>query len=489
MVLTMSISILAAVWHPDVQRKIRMSESGTINCPLADLLYAPIKLSTVLVTVYLSIFFKLDDFRVSPLSCLLLAVDEISRTKVWLPVVLCCLSGLLCFLNVLASFKVGLTTAGVKLPMFVCPVFASLATTVLWDDLETDAFWEVTGIGVYAWTAIGLSAITWLIPFFLPIFSGFQNFKNNRNTIGACVSWCSFFLEPRLIMCNYFNSENDAEDELSGKFSGFPNKKTVYICTTMYKESEPEMKRYVASIKNVFERNDPKKVNLEAHVFFDSSVVDGRVSPLGRQLLALLCRTFGLKLKDLEKKATPYGCQVNTSSLINYPAYIHFKDTSKVKGKKRWSQVMYMHYVLNYRHVESQTSRFCNMDCDDKTCPFQSGCVEPREQPWSCNHCSRETTYGLPKYCSLQESTVSSPCSSCYVRGQVSLPFCKSDSRLCEDNKGPSGLDSAAFWTSYDHVTSGSYCRECQSSSEQAKVCSVSLGSVNDDSAISCISR
>ncbi|XP_059169286.1 uncharacterized protein LOC131951039 [Physella acuta] len=487
-VLTMSITILAAVWHPDVQRKIRLSESGTVHCPLADLLYAPIKLTTVLVTVYLSIFFKLDDFRVSPQSCLTLALEEIAKVKVWLPVVLCCLSGLLCFLNVLAAFKVGLTTAGVKLPMFVCPVFASLATTVLWDDLETDAFWEVTGIGVYAWTAIGLSAITWLIPFFLPIFSGFQNFKNKRYTIGACVSWSSFFLEPRLIMSNYFNTDNDTPDELSGKFQDFPRKKTVYICTTMYKESEPEMKRYVASIKNVFEKNDPKKVNLEAHVFFDSSVVDGKVTPLGRQLLALLCRTFGLKLNDLEKKATPYGCQVNTRSLINYPAYIHFKDTSKVKGKKRWSQVMYMHYVLNFRHIESQTSGFCNMEYDDKSCRFQTGCAEPREPAWSCSHGSREPAYSLPNYCTLQDSTASSTCSNCYVRGQVSLPFCKSDSRLCEESKESSVLDSAGFWTSYDHVTGGGYGRECQSRELQAKVCSVSLGSVNDDSAISCIS-
>ena len=31
------------------------------------------------------------------------------------------------------------------------------------------------------------------------------------------------------------------------------------------------------------------------------------------------------------------------------PFYVHLKDNQKVKNKKRWSQVMYMNYVINYR--------------------------------------------------------------------------------------------------------------------------------------------
>ena len=46
---------------------------------------------------------------------------------------------------------------------------------------------------------------------------------------------------------------------------------------------------------------------------------------------------------------TPYGCQFRCDIEGTMPIYIHIKDNLKVKSKKRWSQVMYMNYVLNFR--------------------------------------------------------------------------------------------------------------------------------------------
>ncbi|ELT92981.1 hypothetical protein CAPTEDRAFT_26654, partial [Capitella teleta] len=46
---------------------------------------------------------------------------------------------------------------------------------------------------------------------------------------------------------------------------------------------------------------------------------------------------------------TPYGIQLQWVLDFGMPFFIHLKDPNKVKPKKRWSQVMYMAYVLNYR--------------------------------------------------------------------------------------------------------------------------------------------
>ena len=55
---------------------------------------------------------------------------------------------------------------------------------------------------------------------------------------------------------------------------------------------------------------------------------------------------------------TPYGYRLSWT-MGTMPFHVHFKDKMLVKAKKRWSQVMYMNYIINYRIAKD------NLELDD----------------------------------------------------------------------------------------------------------------------------
>ncbi|XP_035669166.1 uncharacterized protein LOC118411195 [Branchiostoma floridae] len=134
----------------------------------------------------------------------------------------------------------------------------------------------------------------------------------------------------------------------------------VYICTTMYHEAEHEMEQLLTSLRGIAESQVGERT-FESHIFFDGGCKQGQPSQWALQLLSLMDHT----LKDGNSKEsiinqctkykTPYGLQLHwdlhydngdTESGMSFN--IHLKDNTLVKNKKRWSQVMYMSYVLDY---------------------------------------------------------------------------------------------------------------------------------------------
>jgi chitin synthase len=130
----------------------------------------------------------------------------------------------------------------------------------------------------------------------------------------------------------------------------------------MYRENEVEMKQMLVSILNMatyYEeqtQNGVHKDKYESHIFFDGAIVAGKIENHGLQLLSLVESTLNVKLRNTWRKKTPYGYTLTweIGITVKMPFVIHFKDKTLVKPKKRWSQVMYMNYVLNYRTVKDQ---------------------------------------------------------------------------------------------------------------------------------------
>ena len=142
----------------------------------------------------------------------------------------------------------------------------------------------------------------------------------------------------------------------------------IFICSTMYHENDVEMKQMLTSILRVaqrYEKDNKLQMNsdkFESHIFFDGAINVNQIENFGLQLLSLLEDTLKVKLRCAIKTRTPYGYRLRwklgvTESVM--PFCIHFKDKNLVKPKKRWSQVMYMNYVINYRIEED------NLDADD----------------------------------------------------------------------------------------------------------------------------
>ena len=126
---------------------------------------------------------------------------------------------------------------------------------------------------------------------------------------------------------------------------------TIFICSTMYHESEIEMRNLLLSIKSVADAaaDGFLKQKFESHIFFDGANQGRDLNMYAMRLISLLEECFGVGLEDGMKRYTPYGIQLAWIVSDQLRFVIHCKNGKKVKNKKRWSQVMYMYYTLFFR--------------------------------------------------------------------------------------------------------------------------------------------
>ncbi len=165
------------------------------------------------------------------------------------------------------------------------------------------------------------------------------------------------FLEQQMILNRQIKKH--ARKQNTQRENEVPRKpRTIFICTTMYREDFNEMKQVLTSINGIakqYEREKTKQLpncdSYESHIFFDGALNGTQLLQFGLQLLALLEDTFGKKPDEGIKKKTPYGMclRYQLNDVEHMPFHIHFKDKNLVKPKKRWSQVMYMNYIIKHR--------------------------------------------------------------------------------------------------------------------------------------------
>jgi len=105
--------------------------------------------------------------------------------------------------------------------------------------------------------------------------------------------------------------------------------------------------------------------------FFDDGARGDVVKLYALQLLSLLKDTMGIEPGKAFKLETPYGLQLKWALPHGMPFVLHLKDKIKVKSKKRWSQVMYMSYVLDFKQdkVNDDLTYILATDADVKFKP------------------------------------------------------------------------------------------------------------------------
>ncbi len=133
-------------------------------------------------------------------------------------------------------------------------------------------------------------------------------------------------------------------------FAENKSKPKVFLCTTMYREAEYEMQVFINSLKIIAASDNMHSIDLENHIFIDNGIEQTQMNSFAKQFIRLLEKQFleyGLGSKSFN---TPYGMQIQGHINENIPLYIHLKDSTKVKAKKRWSQIMYFSYILKFRH-------------------------------------------------------------------------------------------------------------------------------------------
>ena len=60
-----------------------------------------------------------------------------------------------------------------------------------------------------------------------------------------------------------------------------------------------------------------------------------------------------VKVKPPRKIATPYGGRLIWTLPGKTKIVAHLKDKAKIRNKKRWSQCMYMYYLLGYKLIDN----------------------------------------------------------------------------------------------------------------------------------------
>lgn len=110
---------------------------------------------------------------------------------------------------------------------------------------------------------------------------------------------------------------------------------------------------------------------MSGHIFFDDAFVtdpqkcSDRVEPLNsyvkilvRHLNEAASNVHGVKMKvkPPTKVVTPYGGRLVWTLPGRTRLVAHLKHKAKIRRKKRWSQVMYMYYLLGYRIMQLDAS-------------------------------------------------------------------------------------------------------------------------------------
>ena len=194
--------------------------------------------------------------------------------------------------------------------------------------------------------------ISQILAFAYYMFQSFENVLHNDADMFWTPRYNGVFLEQFMLL----NRKTDMTGYYGKQATFDPCKVArdshIFICSTMYHENEVEMKQMLKSISRIDEASastSEERHKYESHIFFDNACSGEQLNQWAMQLLGLLQEILGVDPAKVTKLMTPYGIQLKYTLKRNMPFYIHLKDNNKVKNKKRWSQVMYMNYVLNYR--------------------------------------------------------------------------------------------------------------------------------------------
>ncbi|XP_037814355.1 chitin synthase chs-2 isoform X1 [Lucilia sericata] len=152
----------------------------------------------------------------------------------------------------------------------------------------------------------------------------------------------------------------------------------IYSCATMWHETKDEMIEFLKSIMRMDEDQcarrvaqkylrivDPDYYEFETHTFFDDAFEisdhsddDIQVNRFVKLLVATMddaaseIHQTRIRLRPPKKYPTPYGGRLVWTLPGKTKFIAHLKDKDRIRHRKRWSQVMYMYYLLGHRLME-----------------------------------------------------------------------------------------------------------------------------------------
>ncbi|XP_066299933.1 chitin synthase chs-2-like [Branchiostoma lanceolatum] len=244
-------------------------------------------------------------------------------------------------------------------------------------DVDLKQSWREIIIGIALWwlSQLWISSHIW--------FRSSQRFAQT-NKLFVRPMYCGGLVEQCLMLNRKSKDENEARTgsnvtKIVTDVVATPVNSVIYLCATMWHETEEEMVQILKSICRMDLDQasqtgvpDTQRDNYrcETHILFDDAMDlrdDGKlvVNDFVRQLCKLV-PTAANAVRDRDDQViildptltpTPYGGQLVWRMPGGHKMVAHLKDKMRIRHRKRWSQVMYMYHLLGWSLKQQWTSR------------------------------------------------------------------------------------------------------------------------------------
>ncbi|KAM4694876.1 chitin synthase chs-2-like [Discoglossus pictus] len=167
------------------------------------------------------------------------------------------------------------------------------------------------------------------------------------------------------------------------------DKVMIYLCATMWHETFDEMLKILTSMFRLDRYKSQKNkdtFDFEAHIYFDDAYTEDSLDQDGRKtkcvnsyveclvtVIEEVHRVFTSEKKELFSSnnisnnipqkimVTPYGGRLCYTLPHGNLLYVHLKDKQRIRHKKRWSQIMYLYYLLGYKLYRKYSKKVENL--------------------------------------------------------------------------------------------------------------------------------
>uniref|UniRef100_A0A671Q3Q0 chitin synthase n=1 Tax=Sinocyclocheilus anshuiensis TaxID=1608454 RepID=A0A671Q3Q0_9TELE len=209
---------------------------------------------------------------------------------------------------------------------------------------------------------LGCSALSWWLGLMLSTvyiwYLKIHRIERTQDLFVRCMYEGAFLEQSMLLNTRFEIRKRIKEKKLKGEHMEI----LVFLCATMWHETYDEMMKIIISMFRL-DKYRPKTdkqsdVEFEFHIYFDDAFKDvdnGRHANEYAEILVDVIKEdpciFKQKAALPRQKIinTPYGGRLEYTLPKGNLMMVHLKDKTLIRHKKRWSQIMYLYYILGWR--------------------------------------------------------------------------------------------------------------------------------------------